>query len=60
MKIRFHAGDKVKSRTKLGANETERDLIGVVVERNAFNEYLIEWPNGQTYWIKSRHLLGAR
>jgi hypothetical protein len=60
MKIRFHVGDKVRSRTRLGVSETERDLIGVVVERNAFNEYLIAWPNGSMYWIQSRHLLGAR
>lgn len=89
--IRFHIGDKVKSRTKLGANDiSEFDLIGVVIARSAFDEYLVEFVQRKfqttrrtgrlgnfsnmafdatltmetrrviSYWIKSRHLLGAR
>ena len=57
---KFANGDKVKSRTIPGTRETERDLIGVVQERNAFGDYLIAWPDGSTHWVKSRHLLRAR
>jgi hypothetical protein len=60
MKFRFQVGEKVKSRTRLGASEAERDLVGIVIDRSMHNEYLVVWPNGSMYWIKSRHLLGAR
>lgn len=31
--------------------------VGIIVDRNAFNDVLVEWPDGKTNWIKRRHLL---
>ena len=31
--------------------------VGVIVDKNAFNEVLVEWPDGKTNWLKRRHLL---
>lgn len=31
--------------------------VGIIVDKNAFNEVLVEWPDGKTNWIKRRHLL---
>lgn len=34
-------------------------IIGTIVDKNSFGEVLIEWPDGNTNWVKRRHLLPA-
>lgn len=31
--------------------------VGEIVDKNAFGEVLVAWPDGKTNWIKRRHLL---
>lgn len=31
--------------------------VGIIVDRSSFGEVLVEWPDGNTHWVKRRHLL---
>ena len=31
--------------------------VGEIVDKNAFGQVLVAWPDGKTNWIKRRHLL---